>query len=120
MKGELPHLLSDANQLSRGLLTALKTDGLDAGREYGRDFAQGFMDSEGFITAAYAATIAKATKSSFREGYGATGGGAGGIGGPSSVTYQYNLPNAQIVANDPGQMGRQLEMQTRRKNLART
>lgn len=38
----------------------------------------------------------------------------------SSVVHQYNMPNAKIVANDPGQLGRQLEMRARRKNSVRT
>jgi hypothetical protein len=37
-----------------------------------------------------------------------------------SVTHQYNLPNAKIVANNPAQLETQLAARTKRKNMTRS
>ncbi len=42
------------------------------------------------------------------------------IGPGSSLSNVFKFPNARIEANDPRQLGRQLEMVARRKNAVRT
>ena len=51
---------------------------------------------------------------------GGTGTGSKTTAPGSSVTNQYNLNNATIQANDPGQLARQLAMRAKRKNMSRT
>jgi hypothetical protein len=116
MKQELPGLLTDVDHISRSVVSELgKMRGQDLGHSFMVEFARGISDNRQLVQSA----LKNAFTTVMVTPYGA-GGSAHPIGPGSSVTYQYNMSNTHIEANDPGQMGRKLDLVARRKNVVRT
>jgi len=126
MESELPGLLADADRIGRSVLAELeKGSGESAGRAYMVTFARGISDSEAFVVSALSSVLKKASessalKNSFSSALSIPVAGGHSLGPGGSVTYQYNVNNARIEANDPRQFGRQLDTIARRKNAVRT
>ena len=126
MKGERAALLNDADSISRSLVSEFaKVGGRDAGHQFMVDFASGISGNAHLAEFALASVMKDLTKSStLRQAFasamsGVTPGGHP-VGPGSSLSNVFNFPNARIEANDPRQLGRQLEMVARRKNAVRT
>jgi hypothetical protein len=123
---ELPGLLADANRVGQAVMAEFKLDGRNAGREFMVDFAGSITDEAHLAGSALTSMLKDLTKSSMLRqafagamNFGTTSGGHP-VGPGSSLSNVFNFPNARIEANDPRQLGRQLEMVARRKNAVRT
>lgn len=126
-KSEEAKVLSDVAKIGQDVkleLGKIGTLGQDIGTMFMTDFAKGITSHAGLLANALAQVEKEAKSSAMQQLYGQVLGGVNPGGRPtapgSSYVTQYNLPNATIVANDPGQLQRQLEARSRRKNMVAT
>jgi hypothetical protein len=125
MKAAHPALLADVDKIGQSVISEFsKMSGQDVGHSFMVNLAHSFTSDAHLVESAFANMVKGLSKSSatgaFADGmnFGTKGGQPLSPG--SSVTHNYNMPNARIEANDPGQLARQLDMRARRKNSVRT